>query len=425
MNNNKNPLYLYNTLTKKKELFTPINENNITIYHCGPTVYWHQHIGNMRAVVIGDLIKRVGQYNGYDVRLVRNYTDVGHLTGDNIGDADSGEDRMEKAAKRENKTPDEIADYYIGEYERDIKLLNSDSADVKPRATEYVPEMIKMVSELLENNYAYSTPLAIYMDTSKVIDYTKLSHQKIDHQNIGAGHGDNSDNNKRNATDFALWFFKAGAHNNALQYWASPFHSDLVANGEGFPGWHIECSAMIRAILSKTIDIHIGGIEHIPVHHTNEIAQSECANKCPFVNYWLHNEHLLIDNRKMSKSEGTSYLLSDIINKGFSPIVLRYFFLQAHYRSKQNMTWESLEASQTAYNKLLNNIEKLKSDINNQELEVEKINIYKETFIKHINNDFNISAGLSVVWTLLKDKELNNLSKLELIKDFDKVLGVL
>lgn len=204
MIDNNNNLYLLNTLSKKKELFIPIDKENIKIYHCGPTVYWNQHIGNLRAVVIADIVKRALEYNNYKVQLVRNYTDVGHLTGDNIGDADSGEDRMMKAAKRENLTPDEIADKYITLYQRDISLLNADSADMKPRATEYIDEMIQIVRELLEKGFAYNTPLAIYMDTSKVIDYNKLSHQKIDFQNVGAGHGDTGDNNKRNDSDFAL-----------------------------------------------------------------------------------------------------------------------------------------------------------------------------------------------------------------------------
>ena len=425
---NKQELYLHNTLSREKELFIPIEKDIVKIYHCGPTVYWNQHIGNLRAVVIVDIVKRVLEYNNYKVNLVRNYTDVGHLTGDNIGDADSGEDRMMKASKRENLTPDMIADKYISIYENDIKLLNADSADNKPRATKYIDEMIKMIEELIEKGFAYNTQMAIYMDTSKVENYTKLSHQKIDFQNIGAGHGSESDNNKKNPSDFALWFFKTGAHINALQYWSSPFVSPLVQNGEGFPGWHIECSAMIRKLLGIEIDIHIGGIEHIPIHHTNEIAQSESANSHNFVRYWLHNEHLLIDNKKMSKSEGTSYLLKDIIDKGYNPLVLRYFFAQAHYRSKQNMTWESLEASNVAYNKLKNNIQKLKENIlNNNEdtLNEEKINKYKNDFLKNINNDFNIPAGLAVIWTLLKDKELNSQSKLYLIEDFDRVLGIL
>ena len=301
--NSEHKIFIYNTMGRELQEFIPIDKNEIKMYHCGPTVYWNQQIGNMRAVVCADLIKRSLEYNtdqngnNYKVTLVRNYTDVGHLTGDNIGDADTGEDRMDKAARRDNKTPDEIADFYIDRYIKDIKLLNADSADYTPRATEYISEIIEMVGELLDKDFAYTTEQGVYFNVAKYSEYTRLSGQKLDLQNVGSGHGDVSDNNKINSADFALWIFTVGSHADALQTWKSPF-------GLGFPGWHMECSVMAKVILGNHFDIHMGGIEHIPVHHTNEIAQSECANGEKYVNYWLHNEHLLIDNKKMSKSEG-------------------------------------------------------------------------------------------------------------------------
>lgn len=419
------PIYILNTLSKEKELFTPIKAGEVSMYHCGPTVYWTQHIGNMRAVVIADLVRRVFEYNGYKVNLVRNYTDVGHLTGDNIGDADSGEDRMEKAAKRENSTPDEIANRYIDIYNKDIASLGTLPPTDTPRATEYIQEMQSMVSVLLEKGFAYSTPLAIYFDISKAHDYTRLSKQKLENLLTGTGHGDVSDGAKRNAGDFALWFFKAGTHANALQTWESPFTSPLVENGRGFPGWHIECSAMSRALLGNTLDIHMGGIEHIPVHHTNEIAQSECCNGTPYVHYWIHNEHLLVDGGKMSKSEGTSYSVADIIAKGYSPLILRYFFLQAHYRSKQNFTWEALHASAVAYKKLVQFVaDSLTQLSHKRNPQGHVLNEYASKFRTSINDDFNIGFALGIIWEIIKDTNISTEDKVETILDFDNVLGL-
>ncbi|MFA5318694.1 MAG: cysteine--tRNA ligase, partial [Patescibacteria group bacterium] len=308
-------LKIYNTLTKKKEEFKPINENRVGFYHCGPTVYWTQHIGNMRAMVLCDLIARSLEYLGYNVKLVRNFTDVGHLT----SDEDEGEDKLEKGARREGKTPEEIARKYITVFENDIRDLNVMEPEVKPRATKHIKEMQAMIKILLEKGFAYKTELAIYFDVSKVKDYTKLSGQVLEKNISDAGSGEVSDKNKKNPTDFALWFFKKGAHKNALQTWSSPW-------GEGFPGWHIECSAMSKKYLGDTFDLHMGGIEHVPVHHTNEIAQSESANGVKFVNYWLHNGHLTVDGSKMSKSEGTAYSIEEIKSKDFNPLALRYFF---------------------------------------------------------------------------------------------------
>lgn len=410
-------IYLTNTLTKQKELFEPITSGSVSMYHCGPTVYWTQHIGNMRAMTITDLVHRMFLYNGYQVKLVRNYTDVGHLTGDNIGDADTGEDRMEKAAKRENITPEEIADKYIKIFNNDIASLNTIPPAHATRATDYISDMIAMVQDLLDKGFAYVTPHAVYFDVSKFPNYTRLSGQKLDHLEAGEGHGSVEDTDKHNVHDFSLWFFKAGAHENALQTWDSPFPSPLVENGRGFPGWHIECSAMSKHHLGPTFDIHLGGVEHIPIHHTNEIAQSECANGAHFVNYWLHNEHLLVDNKKMAKSEGTSYTLDDIREHGFDPIDLRYFFLQSNYRSKQNFTWEGLEASKTALGKLQTFISRTKETGEISES-------YKTLFTDMINDDLNTAGGLAIVWELIKNPDVSDADKRATILDFDRVLGL-
>lgn len=410
-------IYLTNTLTKQKELFTPLVPGTVGMYHCGPTVYWTQHIGNMRAVFVADIVRRMFEYNNYHVTLVRNYTDVGHLTGDNIGDADTGEDRMSRAVAREGITPEAIAQKYIDIYKRDIASINTLPPSHDPKATDYIGDMVVMVQQLLSDGYAYTTPLAVYFDVSQYDDYTKLSGQKLNNLESGEGHGSISDPDKKNPTDFALWFFKAGSHSNALQTWKSPFISPLVSEGEGFPGWHIECSAMSKHFLGDTFDVHLGGIEHIPIHHTNEIAQSTCANHTHFVNYWLHNEHLLVDNKKMSKSEGTSFTISNIVERGFDPLVLRYFFLQSNYRSKQNFTWEGLQGSQTALHKLQKTIANFPEGGTVSES-------YQTLFRDMVSDDLNTAGGLAIVWELLKNPDISDADKRATILDMDQVLGL-
>ena len=404
---------LFNTLSRQKEDFIPIKDKKVGIYYCGPTVYWTQHIGNLRGAFCADLAVRVLKYFRYKVKMVRNYTDVGHLTSDD----DFGVDKMEKSALKEKLSPKQIADKYINVYEQDTRELNFLEPDYKPKATENIKEMIKMIEILLEKGFAYATPLAIYFDITKAKDYTRLSKQKLDENIKGAGKGEITDIEKKNPYDFALWFFKAGAHENALQYWPSPFKSALVEKGYGFPGWHIECSAMSKKYLGDTFDIHMGGVEHIPVHHTNEICQSESTNGVKYVNYWLHNEHLLVDNKKMSKSEGTGFSLKEVKEKGFDPLSLRYFFLQAHYRSKQNFTWEALDAAQNGLLHLYNEVKSLgvkKGKINEA---------FNEKFIEKISDDFNSPQALAVLWELLKS-DISSEDKLKTILDFDKVLGL-
>jgi cysteinyl-tRNA synthetase len=406
-------LYLYNTLTRLKEEFKPIKRGSVGFYHCGPTVYWTQHIGNLRGMLCGDIIVRSLRYFGYKVNHVRNYTDVGHLT----SDQDEGEDKMAKAVKRDKETPEKIAEKYIKIFENDTIELNLLEPNKKPQATKHVGDMIKMVKTLLDKGFAYSTDLAVYFDVAKAKNYGQLSGQNLEDKITGAGKGEVNDPGKKHQADFALWFFKAGAHAKALQSWPSPFKSNLAENGQGFPGWHIECSAMSKKILGSTIDMHLGGIEHIPVHHTNEIAQSEAANGVKFVNYWLHNEHLLVDNKKMAKSEGTSFSLAEVKEKGFSPLDLRYFFLQAHYRSKQNFTWEALASARNGLEHLYNQVREL------GEVKGKIDKLHKEKFIQALADDFNAPQALAVLQELLK-ADMPDKNKLATILDFDKVLGL-
>ncbi len=406
---------LYNTLTRQLEELKPIEDKKVKFYQCGPTVYWVQHIGNLRAMVCADLIRRSLIYLGYKVIFVRNYTDVGHLT----SDADEGEDKMEKGAKREGLTPEQIAQKYIKVFEEDAAKLNILTPDYKPRATQYINQMNEMIKILLEKGYAYKTGLAIYYDVSKFKNYNKLNKQKMNLNLAGKGKGVVEDPQKKHFSDFALWFFKRGAHKNALQTWLSPW-------GEGFPGWHIECSVMVKVLLGNTIDIHMGGIEHIAVHHSNEIAQSEAANGVKFVNYWLHNEHLIVDDKKMAKSEGTGLTLSDIEKKSFDPLDLRYFFLNAHYRTKQNFTWESLIAAKEGYNKLKEFVLTLKKQIQRTVLsedKLNKLNQLRDRFREYISNDFQIPQALALTWEMLKSN-IPSTDKLDLLFEFDEVFGL-
>lgn len=407
---------IYNTLTRNLEELKPITDKQILFYHCGPTVYWVQHIGNLRAMTWADLIRRSLIFNEFKVKFVRNYTDVGHLT----SDEDIGEDKMEKGAKREGLTPQEIADKYIAIFENDTKELNIIKPDFKPRASKYIKQMQEMIQTLLNKGFAYITDLAVVYDVSKFSEYNKLNKQNLDFNKPGAGKGTVDDPQKKHFADFNLWVFKKGIHKNALQTWPSPW-------GEGFPGWHIECSVMAKAILGKTIDIHMGGVEHISVHHTNEIAQSEAANNVPFVHYWLHNEHLIINDAKMAKSLGTGYTLKEIKNKGFSPLDLRYFYLSAHYRSKQNFTWEALSNAKESLAKLRRIILELQNTNltheSNKTNESNESNSFSQSFIDAISNDFQIPQALAVIWEMLKS-DISAKEKLKLLFRFEKVVGL-
>lgn len=407
-------LRLLNTMGWEKQDFIPIEQGKVRFYHCGPTVYWTQHIGNMRGMTMADLVRRTLLYLGYEVSFVRNYTDVGHLT----GDSDEGEDKMMKGARREKLSPQEIAEKYIRIFEGDTAALNIIPPTHVTRATEYIQQMIEAVQILIKKGYAYVTPKAVYFDVSKAKNYTQLSGKSLESQKQDSGKGVVSDPNKRNPADFSVWFFKTGVHKDALQYWSSPFESSDVENGDGFPGWHLECSVMSNSLLGDTLDIHMGGIEHIPVHHTNEIAQSEAISGEKFVNYWLHNEHLMVDGGKMSKSEGTSYTLSDVIENGFDALDLRYLFLTAHYRSKQNFTWQALEGARTARLKLVRKIQGFaiaNGGCVNEE--------WKERFLEKLTDDINVPNALAMVWDMLKS-DLSDGDKKATLLDFDKVFGL-
>ena len=406
---------IYNTLTRTLEDFKPIEPGKIKFYHCGPTVYWVQHIGNLRGTTMADLIRRTFVFSGYQVKFVRNYTDVGHLT----SDQDEGEDKMEKGVKKEGLTPQAIADKYIKIYESDSKAINILPPDNTPKASEYIKPIISMIKTLLDKGFAYVTDLAVVYDTGKFPNYNQLNRQKIELNIEAAGKGQVIDPGKKHFSDFNLWVFKKGRHQNALQTWPSPW-------GEGFPGWHIECSVMIKALLGDTIDIHMGGIEHVPVHHTNEIAQSEAANGVKFVNYWLHNEHLIVNDKKMAKSEGTGLTLTEVINKGYDPLALRYFFLNAHYRSKQNFTWEALNGAKEAYNKLKELVRVFRKQSQRTQLSVEKlktIDDFGRRFQSAIGNDFQIPQALAITWEMVKSN-IPSMDKLDLLFDFDQVFGL-
>ena len=403
---------LYNTLTRKIEEFKPIEDKKVRFYHCGPTVYWVQHIGNLRAMTWADFIRRSLIYLEYKVKFVRNYTDVGHLT----SDEDEGEDKMEKGAKREGLNPKQIAGKYIKIFEDDIKALNILEPDYKPKATEYIKQIQEMIQILLDKGFAYITSLAVVYDVRKFEGYNKLNHQKLELNLKGAGKGTVEDPEKKYFADFNLWVFKKDRHKNASQTWISPW-------GEGFPGWHIECSVMAKVILGDTVDIHMGGIEHIAVHHTNEIAQSEAANDAPFVHYWIHNEHLNVDDEKMAKSRSAGYTLKEIVDRGFDPLVLRYFFLSAHYRSKQNFTWEALKSAQETFNKLKNIVLNLKSQKNPTSPISLQNNNFRQNFVDTLSNDFQIPQATAVMWEMLKSN-LSPQEKLSLLFDFDKVFGL-
>ncbi len=397
-------LKLYNTLTRRKEVFRPIHNGKVGIYSCGPTVYWYQHIGNLKAYIFSDILKRYFKYLRYKVKHVINITDVGHLT----SDADTGEDKIEKAAKKEGKKAQEIVEYYFKLFKEDFHKLNILEPDVWSKATEYIKEQIKLIKILEKKGYTYKTSDGIYFDTSKFKNYGKFARLNIK----GLQAGKRIDiKEKRNKTDFALWKFseKPGIRQ---QEWDSPW-------GVGFPGWHLECSAMAMKNLGKTIDIHTGGIDHIPVHHTNEIAQSEAANNQKFVNYWMHEEFLVNKEGKMSKSKGMIMTISELEKQGYSPLVYRYLILLTHYRKPVIFTTKHLDAAKNAYTRLKNIISKIKKV--KQKTNKKNIEMAKKQFSEFMNNDLNTPRAISYLWEILRDNRLNDSEKYKLTIEFDKV----
>lgn len=396
-------LKFYNTLSREKEEFKPVGKV-ATMYSCGPTVYSYAHIGNMRTYVFMDEVRRVLRYNGIKIKGVMNITDVGHL----LSDGDTGEDKMEKASREQKKTPWEIAAYYTDIFMKDIALLNIGKPEIIAKATDHIDDMIAYVLKLVELGYGYETGDGIYFDIGKFPEYGKLSRLNLDDQIAGARVEVNTE--KRHPADFALWKKAAPEH---IMQWPSPW-------GMGFPGWHIECSTMSRKYLGPLIDIHTGGVDHIPVHHENEIAQSEALEGHKTVNTWMHGEFMQVDGGKMSKSLGNTYTLAQLAEKGFEPLSYRYFCLNTHYRKKLNFTFEALSAAQTAYHRMLNVLyeHKVAKSVTAPEI----LQKYKENFINAINDDVNISMAMGVVWTMLKEPASKDIYALAL--DFDKVLGL-
>lgn len=393
-------LKFFNTLTRKKEPFKPIEDNKVGIYSCGPTVYWYQHIGNLRTYIFSDVLRKVLIYDGYKIKQVMNVTDVGHLT----SDADEGEDKVEKAAAKEGKRAEDIANFYWKIFKDDFKKLNISEPDIWCKATAHIKEQIELIKKLEAKGYTYRTSDGIYFDTSKFKDYGKLARLKKE----GLEAGKRIDmREKKNITDFALWKFseKPGLRQ---QEWDSPW-------GVGFPGWHIECSAMSMKYLGEHFDIHTGGIDHIPVHHTNEIAQSEAATGKKFVNYWMHGAFLTFKGEKVSKSKGGLYTIAELQELGFRPLAYRYFAFTAHYRMPLDFTLQNLKNAQNSYQRLKNIIPELKDD--------GKLNKkYLKEFEKAINDDLNMPKALAVLWNLLRDK--NAKGKIRTIKEMDKIFSL-
>ena len=401
-------IYFYNTLTRQKDKFIPIDKSEVRIYSCGPTVYKDATIGNMRTNIFQDVLRRVLKYNGYKIKHVMNITDVGHL----VSDGDEGEDKMIKSAKEEHKTPLEIAEHYTKLFFQDLKDLNIEMPEIICKATDHIPEMLEYVKKLVENGYAYETSTAIYFDISKLDKYPILSNLDIEEQKAGARV--NVDPEKRNPYDFALWI---KAPENHLMKWDSPW-------GPSYPGWHIECSAMGQKYLGEQFDIHTGGIDLIPTHHENEIAQSKGAcGKIP-ANYWLHGEYLLINGGKMSKSLGNVYLIKDIKDRGYDPIVYKLLCYSCSYRIKLNFTWEGMEATSKSLERLRNGYKIHKEGKDKlDEQDRKRLEEIEHNFHEAINDDMNMPLSMSYVWEAVrynkKSKEIT-----DLLLKFDTVLGL-
>lgn len=395
----------YNTLTKTKDEFKPLEGNTVRIYTCGPTVYKDASIGNMKSFIFMDTLRRMLKYNGYELKHAMNITDVGHL----VSDGDEGEDKMVKAAREEKKEPLEIAAYYTKKFLEDFDRLNIDRPEIICKATDHIQDMMNYVQKLLDNGYAYETSTAIYFDVSKLDKYGILSG--IDLRNQKAGARVEVDEEKRNPYDFALWI---KAPENHIMKWESPW-------GLSYPGWHLECSTMGKRFLGEVFDIHTGGVDHIPIHHENEIAQAKGATGKIPAKIWMHCEYLLVDNGKMSKSLGNTYTISQLQEKGVEPLAFRLFCFTAHYRNKLNFTFEGAYGSQKALERLYEGYIKQQNGID--EIDDSKIAEYNHKFNNFVNDDMNMPGAMGIVWEVIKNPQKSH-KLAELLLKFDEVLGL-
>ena len=401
-------LKIYNTLSHSEEEFIPWNGKVVNMYTCGPTVYHFAHIGNLRTYIMEDVLERTLRYLGYNVKRCMNITDVGHLS----SDSDTGNDKMVTAAQKEHKTVLEIAKYYTDIFFEDFKKLNIIKPEIVSPATENIDEYIKIIQKLLDTGYAYEAGGNVYFDTSKLKQYYVLTNHTEDELLDGVRDTVEVDNNKKNKADFVLWFTKSKFDSQDLK-WESPF-------GLGYPGWHIECSGISIKYLGEQLDIHCGGVDNIFPHHTNEIAQSESFLSHPWCKYWFHVEHLNDESGKMSKSKGKTLTVDTLIENGYDPLSYRFLCLQSHYRKQLTFSYSSLDGAENAYKKLKNRVLSLSKE---GEVDTETFNTYKNNFVSYLEDDINTANAISVIYDVLK-ANTNDLTKYELIKDFDKVLGL-
>lgn len=400
---------LFNTLTKRVEEFVPNEEGKVKMYTCGPTVYHYAHIGNLRTYIFEDILEKGLEFLGYEVSRVMNITDVGHLT----SDGDTGEDKMEKGAKREGKTVYEIADFYTKAFFDDMEDLNIRKPAIVEKASDNIPTYIKMIEKMLKDGYAYLSNGNVYFDISRAKDYYKLSGKNPDDLIIGVRDTVEEDKAKRNPADFVLWFTLSKFENQVMR-WESPW-------GVGYPGWHIECSGIAAKTLGEYLDIHCGGVDNIFPHHTNEIAQSEAYFGHKWCNYWCHGAHLNDGEGKMSKSNGEFLTVSLLKDKGYSPLDYRYFCLNSHYRNSLVFTYDSLDIARNSLSKLRTRVCSLKED---GDIQQDKVDMYIKSFGDAIGSDLNTSLMLTVLYDLLKDTDTNSTTKLFIIKRFDSVLSL-
>jgi cysteinyl-tRNA synthetase len=418
-------LKLYNSLTRKKDEFVPLDDNKVSMYTCGPTVYGYASIGNLRAYVFSDILRRTLMFLGYDVTQVMNVTDVGHLT----SDEDMGEDKMELSAKREGRSVWDIARHYEDVFFQDTEKSNILRPDIVCRATEHIDAMIDLVKRLEEKGFTYETEQAIYFHVPLFPDYTKLSGQSLEEKIVAVRDEVQEDPGKKNPADFALWFKATGKFANHAMQWDSPW-------GSGFPGWHIECSAMSMKYLGETLDIHTGGIDHIPVHHTNEIAQSEAATGKQFVRYWAHVNFLRVDGGKMSKSLGNVYTLSDFEPRNLKPLAFRYFCLSAVYRASLNFTWEAVNGAQATLDGLYAFVRQAKragrpsvdgsaGSGDPRTASSDWTAEYADKFTKSLEDDLNTPRALAAMWDLIREaNRRQDFNVLDTLYSFDRVLGL-